>query len=86
MSRLNPTTTPSIRELTSDQLDPFSLAPMRVEEELICLLSAGFPTSNRQVVEKVRRVKDSQITRIVRMPDSGLPFARLSLTCVESLW
>ncbi|KAG0152619.1 hypothetical protein CROQUDRAFT_85752 [Cronartium quercuum f. sp. fusiforme G11] len=65
INRVDKTMNNSIKESTTDQLDPLSLAPMSFEEELTCLLTAGFSTSNRQVVEGLRKVKEAKLTRML---------------------
>lgn len=70
------TTTPNnrISDQTSDRLQQFSLQPNE-NEQLLCMLQAGFPVSNRLVVEKLRKVK---VEKLIKMRRLSIP---LSLSC-----
>lgn len=50
---------------TLDREDPFSLTPAMAEEQVVCLLSAGFLPSNRFVVRCMRSLKTSKFNSFV---------------------
>ncbi|EGG10451.1 uncharacterized protein MELLADRAFT_103030 [Melampsora larici-populina 98AG31] len=67
---------------TSDRLHPFSLQPADAIEQLLCMLEAGFPVSNRIVVEKLRKVRIEKLTKMLMVANIKRRLSvPLSLSC-----